>query len=251
MWILYLILGILFLLLTAGTVFTVIVFRKFFCRDPNDPDAQTLRNYRRFEENGIDTAGMREGFAWISSVPCEEHFITSRDGLCLRARYIPADRPTDRLAVLIHGYHSSGQNDFAGIFRFYRERGFDILLPDQWTHGKSEGKYITFGAYERYDVVDWIRYAVSVKGERKILLSGISMGCTTALLAAAEPDMPPLRFVAADCGYTCPRSIFGDVLKAWFHLPPFPVLPIADLLCRCAAKFSFSDFDTRVAVTAA
>lgn len=248
MLILWISLGVIFAAAAACAVFTIIVFLKFFGRNRNDPDTETMQHYETFDQAGIDTAAMRDGFEWIRTTASEEHFITSRDGLRLRARYVPAEHPAGRLAVLVHGYHSSGQNDFSSIFRFYHDRDFDILLPDQRTHGASEGKFITFGARERYDIVDWIRHIISVKGERKILLSGISMGCTTVLLAAAEPDMPPLSFLAADCGYTCPRSIFGDVLKSWFHLPPYPILWFADLSCRLFAGFRFSDFDTRDAV---
>lgn len=244
----WIILGALLLLCAACLGFILYVFMKSFRRNPEDADAATLRHYEEFDARGIDTRAMREGFCWAGTAPCEEWFLTSRDGLRLRARYYPAEVPCGRLAVLVHGYHSSGQNDFSGIFTFYHSRGFDILLPDQRTHGKSEGKYITFGARERYDIVDWVKLAVERKGPQSILLSGISMGCTTALLAAAEPDMPPLRYVTADCGYTCPFSIFGDVLKAWYHLPAFPFLPIADRVCGLIAGFRFADFDTREAV---
>ena len=56
------------------------------------------------------------------------------------------------------------------------------------------------------------------------------------------------RGITADCGYTSPRRIFTDVFKQWYHLPPFPILNLANLICKDVAKFSFDEFTTLDAV---
>ena len=65
----------------------------------------------------------------------------------------------------MHGYRAGGLTDFAGLYRFYHEQGYDLLVPFQRSHGPSEGKYICFGVKERYDCRDWAEYAVCRAGK--------------------------------------------------------------------------------------
>lgn len=249
--ILYFVLGVIVVLALAVYLFTLLVFNASFRRVKNR-DASTGAYLERLRTHGFAEVAERigEGIDWIRSQPCEELHMKSRDGLELFARFIRSGAPAGRIAVLVHGYHGMAEFDFSTVARFYSEHGFDILLPDQRTHGRSEGKYITFGSYERYDIVDWCRFIDNkTGGVNKLLLNGVSMGCTTALLAAAEPDMPQsLRYVVADCGYTSPASIFNDVFHARYRIPAFPVLNLAALMCRLRAKFSFNEFSTTDAV---
>lgn len=250
MFILYILLGILgvvALLTLICFVLTFIIFNTYFRRvkDFERVSGNFLENMDKTDHHGDI---IRQGMAYIAAQNFEEFRITSRDGLSLFARYLPADSPTERLVVLVHGYHSSSEFDFSAVVEFYHNHGFDILLPDQRTHGKSEGKYITFGSFERYDIVDWVNFIINEKGPRKILMDGVSMGCTTSILAAAEPDIVPPTYIVADCGYTSPDAIFRDVFAKWFNLPTFPILNFADFLCRRLAKFSFHEFSTEDAV---
>ncbi|MBO4944768.1 MAG: hypothetical protein J6C91_05885, partial [Muribaculaceae bacterium] len=41
--------------------------------------------------------------------------------------------------------------DFSCATEFYYSLGFNLLLVDQRSHGRSDGKYIGFGALERLD----------------------------------------------------------------------------------------------------
>src|SRR5690625_1548840 len=41
---------------------------------------------------------------WVNAQDFEELTLTSRDGLKLSGYYLPASTPTDKLAVLTHGY---------------------------------------------------------------------------------------------------------------------------------------------------
>ncbi len=240
--------GIVITLLTACLIFSLIVFNACFKRS-KDPERDIENSINAIERNCKNGSMIRAGREWLLSQPCEEHYITSRDGLRLHGIFIPNPN-SDRVAVLVHGYHGSYSFDFASVASaYYHKRNCSVFLPDQRTHGKSEGEYITFGAYERYDIVDWCRYIDDYTGNKcKFIVSGISMGATTALLAAAEPDMIKLNYVTADCGYTDPKRIFTHVFRQWYHLPEFPILNIANLLCKIAAKFSFEEFSTIEAV---
>ncbi len=62
--------------------------------------------------------------------------------------------------------------------------GHNVLMIEERAHLESEGHTITFGIKERYDALDWIRYALQRFGEdTRIILVGISMGAATVLMA--------------------------------------------------------------------
>lgn len=247
--IILIILAVALLLLIACIAFSYIVFNICFTR-VKDPEAKIELGIKHIERGGGNGNAIREGREWLLLQGAEDHYITSRDGLKLHGIYIPnRDKRFKRIAVLVHGYQGAPSYDFSAASRFYYDNGFSLFLPDQRTHGESEGKYITFGAYERYDIVDWCKYIDGYTGnECEFLLSGVSMGATTVLLAAAEPDMIKLNYVTADCGYTDPKRIFTDVFRQWYHLPCFPILNLARVICRVFAKFDFEEFSTLDAV---
>ena len=230
-------------------IFAVIAFELCFTR-AKDPEANVERGILHIEKNGGDGSAIREGRAWLLNQNTQHHYITSRDGLRLHGIMIPnTTSDKKRIAVLIHGYQGSPAFDFSAAARYYYSHGFSLFLPDQRTHGESEGNYITFGSYERYDIVDWCKYIDDITDHQyEFILSGVSMGATTVLLAAAEPDMIKLNYITADCGFTDPQRIFSHVFKQWYHLPTFPILNIARMLCRKRAKFDFDEFSTLNAV---
>ena len=126
------------------------------------------------------------------------------------------------------------------------EKGWNVLIIDERTHGMSEGKAITFGIKEKYDVSDWVRYVEERKGkENGIYLFGISMGAATVLMSSAILDKNTVKGIIADCGYTSPDAIFRHIVKNSFRLPCFPLLNLAELLTRCTAGFGFREASTK------
>lgn len=243
------ILSIFFIIVLVSTIFALVVFNLCFKRAKN-PEYNIQKNIDLIVRGGGNAETIYRGREWMMSQEIEHHHIVSRDNLKLHGIYIKNNNTNkNRIAVLVHGYQGSPMLDFSAVAQFYYNNGFSLFLPDQRTHGESEGKYITFGAYERYDIVDWCKYIDENIGHNcEYILSGISMGATTVLLAAAEPDMIKLNYITADCGYTSPRRIFADVFKQWYNLPSFPILNIANIICRVSAKFSFDEFSTLEAV---
>ena len=67
--------------------------------------------------------------AVIETLPREELEVVSHDGLHLKGYLFRNDVPTDKTAICVHGYHSTGYVDFASIGLEYLRRGFNLLLP--------------------------------------------------------------------------------------------------------------------------
>lgn len=244
-----LLVGLLLLATAACISMAQAVFDMCLTRDKT-PEETIEKSIHHIEKAGGNGAAIRSGRDWMLSRELEHLYITSRDGLKLHGIFIRnTTTEKKRVAVLVHGYRGAPSFDFSAAARSYYESGFSLFLPDQRAHGQSEGDYITFGAFERYDIVDWCRYLDNYTGnECEFILSGVSMGATTVLLAAAEPDMIKLNYITADCGFTSPGRIFTDVFKAWYHLPAFPILNFARVICRKQAGFDFFEFSTTEAV---
>ena len=199
---------------------------------------------------------IREARAWLASLPRERVSIVSRDGLKLVGRFYPnpagesVQKASNKTILIVHGYRSSGEYDLSCGCPYFWEKGFNLLIIDGRGHGESEGEYITFGQLERYDVVEWCKYLTYRFGQsHKIILDGMSMGCTIVLLATAEPDLPAnVCAVIADCGFVSPYGEFRHVLPNMLHLPVFPTLYIASFICRLRASFTTKNVSTLDAV---
>lgn len=174
--------------------------------------------------------------------------IRSFDGLALHALWVPADNPRGTV-LAAHGYRSTPLVDFGLALEFYHDNGMNLLIPDQRAHGRSEGRYITFGVFESTDMRSWIRYHNEKLGVHPLILSGLSMGATTVMNLADEKLPDNVKGIIADCGFTSPKAIIGKVIKDVIHLPAEPLLISADWFARVFAGFSLSQKDTRKALS--
>lgn len=192
---------------------------------------------------------LKDGINYINSHNFVWLYITSFDGLKLAARYFE-NETSKKTVILVHGYRSIAENDFATQFKLYYELGYNILLVDQRAHGKSEGKYITFGIKERYDLVSWCndilkRYPQTLE----IVLCGISMGSTTILLAS-ELDLPcQVKGIVADCGFTSPKEILAKVMVSKYGISPEAILPVVNIFCIIFGKFNIYECSVKQALS--
>ena len=206
-------------------------------------DLSEMADMDRWEEYKKFIVPNRE---WLEKQPLEHVTITSYDGLKLHAEYFSADTPSDKLAIINHGYTGCGMRDSTSISVFFHRIGYDCLIVDHRAHGNSEGKYIGFGILDRFDCRSWINYVdTRFSGSKKIVLYGVSMGGSIVLMTSGFPDLSgSVKAVVADCAFTTPYDVFAHILKRDYHLPPFPVMTISEALCRKKAGYGFRDYST-------
>lgn len=181
--------------------------------------------------------------AWLKANNAQDVYIESIDGLRLHGYWIPAEHPRGTV-LLAHGYRSTMLVDFGLAFAFYHALGMNILVPEQRSHGQSQGRYITFGVKESEDFVRWIAYHNAHFGMQQLILSGMSMGASTVLYLA-DRDLPAnVKCIIADCGFTSPWAILNKVFRSVTHLPSALSLWAADLFARVFAGFSLKEKDT-------
>ncbi len=117
----------------------------------------------------------------------------------------PAGRPARGSAVLLHGLLDNKAR-FLGLARRLSREGFHVVMVDLRAHGRSNGRYVTWGALEKHDVravMDSLEAEGLIRGD--IYAFGVSMGAATAVLYA-EID-PRCRGVLAVAPYADAREI--------------------------------------------
>jgi fermentation-respiration switch protein FrsA (DUF1100 family) len=177
----------------------------------------------------------------LAAVPFEPVTIRSNDGKRLFGRYYHVADGAP-LYIEFHGYKGTAFRDFSGGDPFARRQGSNTLLVDQRAHGDSEGHTITFGILERLDCLAWVKYAVDRFGkDQKILLSGISMGAATVLMASDLPLPPNVVGIIADSPYPSPKEILMKVCRVDMGLPARALYPLLCLGARLFGHFALEE----------
>ncbi|MDO4565825.1 MAG: alpha/beta hydrolase [Oscillospiraceae bacterium] len=191
------------IVLTYAAAGTAVFFIALFRRDTRDLNYDGVSDEASFLPSGKSPFRRlsHESNIWWNKQALERRQIES-EGLKLTGHLLRAPQPTVNLAVVVHGHlNVSGEMGF--IARMYRSRGFDVFMPDQRAHGKSEGRLIGMGERESRDLLLWLKMLLEERPERKIVLHGISMGAATVMLASAKEGLPEgVRCAVEDCGYT-------------------------------------------------
>lgn len=186
-----------------------------------------------------------------SQVFFDEHLgellVIEANGVELAAKRYRQEEPKGRI-VMFHGYRSIAETDFGCAMDYYYSQGYELILVDQRAHGKSSGSWIGFGVLERYDCLAWLRYLNEEFDPLPTFLSGISMGCTTVLMALGLELPPNVKGVIADCGFTSPKEIIYHVMKHKLRISPALLLPGMSLFSKVFAGFSYNEYSTLTAL---
>lgn len=179
--------------------------------------------------------------------PFESITIQSHDGLMLHGRYyhLKDGAPVE---ILCHGYRSHPYRDCSGGHSLSRKLGYNTLVIDQRAHGKSEGTTISFGINERLDCQRWAIYAAQRFGKNTpLILSGLSMGAATVLMAS-QLDLPKsVCAIIADSPYSTPSAIIEKVCRDRRY-PVFLCRPLIALAAILFGKFHINACTAKDAV---
>lgn len=233
---LYILLIITAVILAAVPVIAYVCFRMAFYA-PRENDVPTeeypIPPGKIYEPHRDKMVGwMKE----VRALPCEEMAITSFDGLTLRGKYYEY-APGAIVELMFHGYRGSAERDLCGGVQRCFKLGHSALIVDQRCSGKSGGDVITFGINESRDCLDWMRFAINRFGpDVKIILTGISMGASTVLIAAGEELPENVIGVLADCGYTSAKDIIKKVIHQ-MKLPENLAYPFVKLGAKIFGHF--------------
>ena len=234
------------LLLLTGATAGLILLSAYICyrmafyspkRKPKDPEVIEIPDGEIYETYRED---MEKWARMTREMPHEDVCVTSFDGLTLRGKYYEY-APGAPIELMLHGYRGSAERDMpGGALRSHRV-GRSALVVDQRACGSSDGSVITFGIHERRDCLTWVNFMIEKFGpDVQIILTGISMGGATVMMAAGE-DLPDnVIGILSDCGYTSPREIICKVIRQ-LHLPARVLYPIVKLGARLFGRFDLEE----------
>ena len=239
--ILFLLLGITIFLILFSLIVAYICFRMVFY----EPRKQKLSS----DELPVPEGEIYEPYhsimkKWIleaRNYPHENYYIQSHDGLTLHAKYFE-HAPGAVTEIMFHGYRGSAERDLSGGIQRCFALGRNVLLVDQRTSCGSEGNVISFGINEHRDCLAWIDFAVNHFGpDVKLVLTGISMGASTVLMAAGKPLPENVVGVLADCGFSSPKNIIRKCAKDR-HYPVNLIYPFIRLGAKLFGHFDLEEY---------
>lgn len=198
------------------------VFRGIFGREAERK--VDLRTWCRGNETLEKQYG--EALTAFARLPMEQVSVIADDGLRLCGRWV--NRGSDRLMVLVHGYRTRPEINFALQIQDFLALGYDLLIVDQRAHGKSEGSLCGMGHLEWKDVLRWIAWAPY----EKVAVYGMSMGCAAVGHASGWMQGPKVRALVMDCGF----SNFYDELNHKCDLWKVPKIGFAPAENRLAHR---------------
>ena len=213
------ILIVLFILLNIVTAFHAYKFSHFY-------NAGTVAIKKKELKSGYDIS--KEILLGINAIKqqndapdsnFETIYLTTSNHLKLQGWYVKTDSLSKGTVILFHGHgakKSAVKNEAAG----FRLMGYNTLLLDFRAHGSSEGNTCTIGYKESEDVklaYDFIKE----KGEKNIVLWGISMGAAAVTKAINDYQLQPSKVILEMSFASIKQAAEGRIKM--MHLPAEPL----------------------------
>ena len=208
------------------------------------------------EEHGNDFKGDREKvesrypgiLSWYDGLHDKGIFkdttLIGEGGYKLHGIYAPASVPSraQGTAVVVHGY-TDNHICFLNLVRMYRDDlNYNVMVPDLHYHGLSEGRAVQMGWFDRFDVRKFAEMAHEIWKDDFMVVHGVSMGGATTMMLSGDEDLPPyIRAFVDDCGYSSVWDQLSHNLKDTFHLPAFPLLNSASIVCKSRYGWGFKE----------
>ena len=154
---------------------------------------------------------------YYPAVPYDTVQLTTRSGLKLEAWYMKADSAKGTV-ILFHGLNSNKGNVLSEAFEF-NSLGYNTMLLDMRAHGNSEGTTNSIGNKESEEVKLAYDHILK-KGEKNIVLWGMSLGAVMISKAIWEYDIQPQKIILE-----MPFDKLEDHISARARISGFPGEP--------------------------
>ncbi len=183
----------------------------------------------------------------IKIMPHDDVQIKSFDGLTLHGKYYETKKGAP-IELMMHGYRGYSQRDLCGGITRAFALQHNVLLIDQRACGLSEGNIISFGINESKDCLKWVDYLTERFGnDIKVILTGVSMGASTALMCIERGLPSCVKGILADCGYSSTKEIIKIVIQK-MKLPSNLLFPFVKLGAKIYGKFDLEEITPKDAV---
>lgn len=222
---------ILLIILAILLIIAYILIKLSFIRDDKLDTTPAWKEYIDANQSGRE---------YIYSIKHEDLYINSFDNLKLHGLFVP-NKQVNKTIICVHGYKAKdGLYDFGMSAKFLYSTGYNILFVDDRSHGLSQGKYIGFGVLDSKDINSWVDYLIKEYKQETIILYGMSMGAATVLNASLLVK-DKVKGIVEDCGFASGYDEVAYQIKQMYHLPSFPLVPLANLELKILAKYSLKE----------
>lgn len=197
----------------------------YFYDNPQKLPVKKAEEYTTLERAEVAILGMKflkKPILELPQLPYETVGLTNDEGQHLEAWYVPVDSARGTV-ILCHG-HASNKASIICQADYFHELGYNTLSFDFRAHGNSEGNVCTIGYDETGDVKAAYDFIIR-KGEKNIVLWGVSMGAATLLKAIPAYNLKPSRVILE-----CPFASLYDAVKGRLRTMHVPASPLSELL---------------------
>lgn len=193
-----------------------------------------ISNEKRTKENPLYASEQA-----FDALKVETRRLTNRDKKQV-AWYLPAEQPSHKTAIVVHGFLNSkeGMKPYAMLFH---DLGYNVLIPDNEAHGKSEGNIIGYGWNDRLNLIAWTKQLVKEDSQSQISYFGLSMGAATVMMASGEQLPKQVVNIIEDCGYSSVWEELKYQAKDMYNLPAFPILYEVSAISKMRAGFTYGE----------
>lgn len=132
----------------------------------------------------------------------------------------PSNDYSNKTIILIH-WHSTNHKVMYPIAEIFLDKGYNVLMYDQRSHGGNSANTVTFGYYEKNDLIQVVDYVNQLLENRsQIGVLGQSMGAATlACYLGTEHGNENIDFAILDS----PFNNMYDEIEAKLKAQPFPL----------------------------
>ena len=210
---------VIFILLNVMMAFQAYNFTHFYAGVPKPKKPEEMSTKEKLSSIFFGVKYPKAIVVDSLHIPHETIHLATTDGINLEAWYATKNDSLHKgTVILFHGHGSSKCAIIKEAEAFY-SFGYDILMVDFRNHGNSEGNTTTIGYVESKDVKAAYNYVQS-KGEKRIVLYGISMGAATIMKSISDYNLKPVKVILE-----MPFGSLYDAVKGrmrTFHLPEQP-----------------------------
>lgn len=213
----------LFLLLNVIVAFHAYKFTHFYDNNQTAKKSDLLSGWEGTEAILFGVNYFKAKVINKPGYPYQTFYTKTSDGISLEGWYMPKDSAKGTV-ILFHGHGGSRGNIVTEADTFH-SLGYNVCMTDFRAHGNSSGNTCTIGYYESADVKAIYDYVVS-KGEKNIILYGISLGAATITKAMTDyKEIEPSKVILE-----MPFASLEDAVKGKLRTMHLPSQPLTALL---------------------
>jgi len=119
----------------------------------------------------------------------------------------------NKTVILVHGLGGNRLTNYP-IAEMFLRMGYSVITYDQRSSNENTAQRTTFGFWEKYDLIDYIRYAKEQAPQHLLGVWGTSFGGATAGLALGDAEIDAMvDFLVLDCPVSSMRWMVEDEMR--------------------------------------